>query len=187
MNKPFCFSKNRNSQPSIIWATEICILIVVLYFTSQNILTIAVVDGNSMYPTLKNGEFLLVNRMHKDYSRGDIILARPTGVGADFTYVVKRVIAIGGEMLTIDYEKNEVYVDGELLSEPYINQEDFDSLCNVSDVDTVKYVVPDGCLFVMGDNRNHSMDSRDKEIGFVATEKVIGKVITPLKQMERST
>ncbi len=187
MNKPFCFSKNRNANSSIIWVAEICILIAAVYFISQNILTITVVNGNSMYPSLVNGNILLVNRLHKDYSRGDIILVRTDGADSDFFYIVKRVIAVGGEMLTIDYEKNEVYVDGEPLSEPYINREEVDPMQIAADVDTAEYVIPDGCFFVMGDNRNHSMDSRDEEIGFVSAEKVIGKVATPFEQKERRT
>lgn len=179
MNKPFCFCKIKNSPSNILWITELCVLIVAVYFTSQHILTIAVVNGNSMYPTLKNGEFLLVDRIHKAYSQGDMILVSTAGENSDPSHIVKRVIAVGRETVTVDYEKNEVYVDGKLLLEPYINQEDVDPMWNAADGNIVEYVIPDGCLFVMGDNRNHSMDSRDNKIGFVSAEKVIGKVITP--------
>ena len=121
----------------------------------------------------------MVDRIHKAYSQGDMILVSTAGENSDPSHIVKRVIAVGRETVTVDYEKNEVYVDGKLLLEPYINQEDVDPMWNAADGNIVEYVIPDGCLFVMGDNRNHSMDSRDNKIGFVSAEKVIGKVITP--------
>lgn len=179
MNKPFCFCKIKNVPSNILWAAGLCVLIAAVYFTSQYLLAIAVVNGDSMYPTLNSGEFLLVGRVHKAYAQGDIILVSTEGKKTNPSYIVKRVIAVGGETVTVDYKKNEVRVNGKPLSEPYINWEEIDPMLKVSDVDIVEYVIPNGCLFVMGDNRNHSMDSRDNEIGFVATEKVIGKVIMP--------
>ena len=140
-----------------------------------------------MYPTLQNGDIILVDKTHTNVSRGDVVLAEISPNNNDSEYIVKRVIAIGGEDLTIDYTKNSILIDGILFSEPYINQEEVDPMQIAADVDTAEYVIPDGCFFVMGDNRNHSMDSRDEEIGFVSAEKVIGKVVTPFEQKERRT
>ena len=96
---------------------------------------------------------------------------------ADREGIVKRVIAVEGETVTIDYDKNEVTVNGEVILEPYINLSESDSMLAETDETTATYIVPNGCLFVMGDNRNHSADSRSWEIGFIPKANVIGKVI----------
>lgn len=133
------------------------------------------VSGPSMTPTLLDGEYvaLLSNFVCRDYDPGDIVVATvPTF--DDSRPIVKRVIATGGQTVDIDFAAGEVRVDGVLLEEDYINgltQTDFD--------DGLDYpvTVPEGCVFLMGDNRNHSADSRYAPIGCVDTDYILGKVI----------
>ena len=130
------------------------------------------VDGHSMVPTLQHGDRLLVlnSMFYDDYQYGDIvILTKETFLSAP---IVKRVIAVGGQTVDIDFESGAVYVDGKLLNEPYINELTFQE-------EGVEFpvVVPEGSIFVMGDNRNHSDDSRNSRLGTVDTRYVIGKAV----------
>ena len=130
------------------------------------------VDGHSMVPTLQYGDRLLVlnSMFYDDYQYGDIvILTKETFLSAP---IVKRVIAVGGQTVDIDFESGSVYVDGKLLNEPYINELTFQE-------EGVEFpvVVPEGSIFVMGDNRNHSDDSRNSRLGTVDTRYVIGKAV----------
>ena len=130
------------------------------------------VDGHSMVPTLQHGDRLLVlnSMFYDDYQYGDIvILTKETFLSAP---IVKRVIAVGGQTVDIDFESGSVYVDGKLLNEPYINELTFQE-------EGVEFpvVVPEGSIFVMGDTRNHSDDSRNSRLGTVDTRYVIGKAV----------
>ena len=130
------------------------------------------VDGHSMVPTLQHGDRLLVlnSMFYDDYQYGDIvILTKETFLSAP---IVKRVIAVGGQTVDIDFESGSVYVDGKLLNEPNINELTFKE-----EVVEFPVVVPEGSIFVMGDNRNHSDDSRNSRLGTVDTRYVIGKAV----------
>lgn len=166
----------------LIWFTTICVLIQLLLFVKTNYFTIAVIRGDSMYPTLQNGDIILVDKIHTKVSRGDVILAEVSPNNKGSEYIVKRVIATGGEDLSIDYNKNSIIIDGFFLSEPYINQDEVDPLLCEGGVETVNYAVPEGFVFIMGDNRNFSSDSRNEEIGPIPEDKIIGKVICPHMQ-----
>ena len=86
--------------------------------------------------------------------------------------IVKRVIATEGQTVDIDFEAGVVYVDGEALDEPYINEPTY-----MEEGTEFPLTVPEGCIFVMGDNRNHSSDSRDSRLGTVDTRCVLGKAV----------
>ncbi len=163
----------------LAWVAAACVMATILLFTNRYLLTLAVVSGESMYPTMESGNLLLVDRVHKVYTKGDIIFAQVPTMYAAREGIVKRVIAVEGETVTIDYEKNEVTVNGMVISELYINLAESDPMLAETDETTATYFVPDGCLFVMGDNRNHSADSRSPEIGFIPKDNVIGKVRNP--------
>ena len=163
----------------LAWVAAACVMATILLFTNRYLLTLAVVSGESMYPTMESGNLLLVDRVHKVYTKGDIIFAQVPTMYAAREGIVKRVIAVEGETVTIDYDKNEVTVNGEVILEPYINLSESDSMLAETDETTATYIVPNGCLFVMGDNRNHSADSRSPEIGFIPKDNVIGKVRNP--------
>lgn len=132
---------------------------------STSVLPVLQVSGNSMEPTLENGEILLILKT-EHYRTGDVIA---------FYYqskvLVKRVIARAGDYIDID-EAGNVYVNDQMLEEPYLTGKSLGEY----DID-LPYQVPDGKLFVMGDNRSVSMDSRSSVIGCVAEEQIIGKTI----------
>ena len=130
------------------------------------------VDGRSMVPTLQDGDRLLVaNPMfYDDFKYGDIVVLTKESFLTE--PIVKRVIAVGGQTVDIDFDSGSVYVDGKLLNEDYINELTF-----TTDGTEFPVTVLEGSIFVMGDNRNHSNDSRDVRLGTVDTRHVIGKAM----------
>ena len=81
--------------------------------------------------------------------------------------------------MTIDYDLDTVTVDDTTLSEPYLNFEEGDPMLPRDDRSVVRYTVPEGCVFVMGDNRNHSADSRSDKYGMIAMSDIVGRVVLP--------
>ena len=128
------------------------------------------VDGDSMYPTLKDGDWVAVSGVTAEVDRGDIIVS--TQPWERNVPIVKRVIAVGGDTVYIDFDNNAVYVNGEKLYEPYIAE-----LTRVSYDVEFPITVDEGKLFVMGDNRNISLDSRSSKIGLIDERYVLGKVL----------
>lgn len=133
--------------------------------------TVGVV-GTSMYPTLENNDRIVLTASYFDVQQGDIVVTCKH-VSDDFPdTLVKRVIATEGQTVDIDFDKGVVYVDGVALDEPYtaeptLDREDFNG----------PVTVPEGCVFVMGDNRNNSTDSRDSRVGFIEEEYIMGKAV----------
>lgn len=130
------------------------------------------VDGHSMVPTLQNGDRLAVTAglLAGTYRPGDIVVLRKDSFLDEL--IVKRVIAVGGQTVDIDFSTGSVFVDGKLLNEPYINELTFRE-----EGTRFPLTVPEGSIFVMGDNRNHSNDSRDARLGTVDTGYVIGRAV----------
>lgn len=139
------------------------------------------VQGESMMPTLHNKDYLLLesNFLYNgsDLEYGDIVVLnvphfQDQGEGP----IVKRIIATEGQTVDIDFARGQVYVDGVMLHETYINEPTY---YNWEGQYGLQYpaVVPEGCVFVLGDNRNNSMDSRYAPIGMVDERYVLGKVI----------
>lgn len=156
---------------SIVFAIIACVL---LFLFVARVVT---VDGGSMNPTLLHGDRLIVSNIVKNYEQGDVIVF----VAPEFMDepLIKRVIATEGQVVEINFDKGIVKVDGEALYEPYIAE-----LTNDAQDYDGPVEVPKGCVFVMGDNRNHSTDSRTTEIGCVDTRYVLGEayfVMFPLK------
>ena len=158
----------------------ICITVVFLIFTFA--LRVCTVNGNSMNNTLKNGEVLLVSNLFYEPKQGDIVVFHQTGSLNE--PVVKRIIALGGQTVKIDFTTGSVYVDGVPLDEEYAYldtgrydkkyyaQYDMDHYTGIFET-----VVPEGEIFVMGDNRNHSLDSRSNAIGTVDARRILGRVV----------
>lgn len=146
------------------------VLAVVLLFTF--VIRLIGVDGHSMVPTLQDGDRLLVlnSMLDDDYRYGDIVVLRKDTFLKD--PIVKRVIATEGQTVDIDFSAGSVYVDGALLKENYINELTF-----LEEGTEFPLTVPENSIFVMGDNRNHSSDSRDSRLGTVDNRYVIGKAV----------
>ena len=131
---------------------------------------IIVVSGPSMLNTLHNGDLMLVWSLGYDPKQGDIVVLTQESYQEDS--IVKRVIALEGQRVDIDYYAGVVSVDGEPLKEDYIRER----MLVPSYGEGLNHVtVPEGCVFVMGDNRNHSADSRYPDIGIVYTRCIIGR------------
>lgn len=130
------------------------------------------VDGHSMVPTLQDGDRLLVlnSLLGGGYKPGDVVVLRKESFLP--TPIVKRVIATGGQVVDIDFLSGVVYVDGERLHEDYVNDLTF-----MEEGTVFPLTVPEGSVFVLGDNRNHSSDSRDDRLGTVDERYIIGRAV----------
>lgn len=146
----------------------VSILIVILVFTF--VFRMVIVDGKSMLPTLENGQRLVISHLFYTPKQGDIVVANSKGLNKT---VIKRVIATEGQTVDIDFDNHTVTVDGEVLNEPYINE----PTARDDGGNTYPMIVPDGTIFVMGDNRNNSTDSRSSLVGCISTDDILGKAI----------
>lgn len=146
------------------------VLIITLMFTFA--VRMMGVSGGSMIPTLQNGDRLIVinSTLCRDYEIGDIVIARK--LSFDDKPIIKRVIAKEGQTVDIDFDLGKVYVDGVELQEDYIND-----LTYLEEGTEFPLTVGENELFVMGDNRNHSNDSRDYRLGPVDERLIIGKAV----------
>lgn len=149
---------------------------VILIFTF--ILRQANVDGESMMPTLQDGEKLIVHHLFYTPEIGDIVIVDSESLGKP---IVKRVIAQAGDEVDIDFDKGEVKVNGTVLQEDYI----LDLTKEDEGGHSYPVIVPDNCYFVMGDNRMNSLDSRSAVVGFVPEEEIMGKVVFRLWPLDR--
>lgn len=144
---------------------ETLVLAVVLFIGINSVSARVRVDGFSMRPTLEDGEFVLVNKMSYRFGavqRGDIIVFHfPLNPKEE---LIKRVIGLPGDRVSV--QNHQVYINGQMLNEPYIAQ---------APIYSGEWTILDGQLFVMGDNRNNSNDSKDW--GLLPAENVVGKAI----------
>ena len=149
------------------------VLTVVLVFTF--LVRLIGVDGHSMVPTLQDGDKLLVvnSWLCGEYQYGDIVIAYKESFDAE--PIVKRVIATPGQTVDIDFTLGRVFVDGELLKEDYVND-----LTYLEEGTEFPLTLGEGELFLMGDNRNRSSDSRDSNLGPVDERLIIGKAVVLL-------
>ena len=163
----------------IIDFVKLIIVIVVILFLMIYVVSVTQVVGNSMHSTLENGDVLVLNKIKyrfMDIKRGDIISLEY----ADTKYLIKRVIGLPGD--TISIRDNTLYINGEVYIENYLDEgleyDDFE-------LSSLGYTtIPEDMYFVMGDNREDSLDSR--EIGLIKKEEIIGKVsfrIWPLNKL----
>lgn len=151
---------------------SVVVAVIALFAVFSFLVRPAQVVGDSMLPNLRDGDWLAVSAFSNNPRRGEIIIITQPNKTATGEPIVKRVIATGGQSVDIDFDTGEVSVDGKVLNEPYIRQtthRKFD----------VKFplTVPEGYLFVMGDNRNDSLDSRSSRIGLIHEKYVLGRVL----------
>ena len=149
----------------------ICMLVAVMAVLML-FLRIIVVDGPSMERTLLNGDYMLLvsNMFYKEPKHGDVVVVSKKAYD-NGKPIVKRVIATEGQTVDIDFNEGVVYVDGVALDEPYTK-----TLTTLKEGTVFPLVVEEGKVFVMGDNRNNSKDSRSTQIGQVDKREVLGKV-----------
>ena len=161
-----------------------CVVAAVVLFNCVARLTR--VDGDSMNNTLQDGEIMLIWSLGYTPKQGDIVVLNKTPVlltgWTEPRAIVKRVIATGGQTVDIDYMAGLVYVDGQPLDEPYLPEEMY---LPGPTMQQTHWEVPEGSIFVMGDNRNHSTDSRDIQLGPIDTDYILGRAVLALWPSER--
>lgn len=155
------------------WLEVFCLaaVLVILIFTFVG--RTATVVGNSMEHTLQNGDRIVVSSLFYTPECGDIVVVQKESGRYENELLIKRVIAEGGQTVTFDFENWTVSVDGKVIDEPYVRRVMGDMYKGDIAGDTV--TVPEGCYFVMGDNRNESSDSRYDTVGFVKKTEIIGQ------------
>lgn len=154
------------------WLQALVFALIILIFCFTFLGRIISVDGTSMYPTLHHRDMLLLQCVGYQPKAGDVVvLNKPFDTIT--TPIVKRIIATGGQSVRIDYDEGVVYVDEVPLEEPYINE----AMQNLGDLYLHDVEVPQGSVFVMGDNRNHSSDSRDVDLGVVDERYILGHAL----------
>ena len=150
------------------WVISIVIAIVLAFIIRQFVVELYIVDGPSMRPTLQSQERLVVNKFIYDFrapEKGEILVFQyPRDTSRDF---IKRVIATPGD--TIEIKGGRVFVNDQMLTEDYILEP--------TRSEYPKATVPEGTVFVMGDNRNNSEDSRFADVGFVPYKLIKGKAV----------
>lgn len=158
------------------WTKSIAIAMVVALILNQFVFAMVQVEGGSMLPTLESKERLVVTKLFYEPKAGDIVVVKSHTLGK---FIIKRVIAVSGDTVELRAEGGDVLVNGEILAEPYIKEK----MLNIGSVFDYPTTVPEGYVFVLGDNRNNSLDSR--ELGMVAKEDVVGRAairITPFSK-----
>ena len=161
------------------WAKAILFAAVIVFIVFRFIIQVVTVNGVSMEPTLEGGDRLIISNLFYTPAAGDIVvLSDETGLDEA---LIKRIIALPGQTVDIN-ENGEVLVDGKVLSEPYIAERIDEN--HRGDM-TYPLTVPEDSVFVMGDNRNHSTDSRDSQVGLVDEGEIMGRVIFRLLPLSK--
>lgn len=150
----------------ILFAISIVVLCLTFVFRLVD------VEGSSMDDTLASKDKVIVTNFFYTPKNGDIVVISH---GAEYAKpIIKRVIATEGQTIKLDYENDKIIVDGVVLDEPYIDDSTFGGNFG-NDKSRIPEVIPEGKIFVMGDNRKVSLDSRSSEIGLIDVQNVIGK------------
>ena len=172
--------KKNKEEPKLSWQQSLVLymqdlshMLIVIMIVFLLLFRVIVVSGDSMKATLIDGDYLLClsNVFYKNPQPGDVIIASKESFD-DGAAIIKRVIATEGQIVDIDFDQGIVYVDGLPLEEDYIL-----NLTTRSEGVIFPLIVEEGCIFVLGDNRGVSKDSRHPEIGLIDTRQVLGKAI----------
>ncbi|MBE6915380.1 MAG: signal peptidase I [Ruminococcaceae bacterium] len=152
------------------WVQSIAVILSVVILLFTFFFRIIGVEGDSMNPTLKDNDWLVISNLFYEPEYGDIVVLTKNSFMSQ--PIVKRVIATEGQVIDIDFTTGTVTVDGKVLDEPYIA--DFTKRQLGMEF---PQLVPNDCVFVLGDNRNHSSDSRDPALGMVHKQYILGRLI----------
>ena len=162
------------------WIKAIAIALVVAFFLKNYVLTLAKVSGESMEPTLQHADRLYVNKVAYTPQKGDVVIFEPAS--APGKPYIKRVIATEGDTIYIDFETGEVFVNDELIDEPYISEPThlmgsyIGYLMNIGKYSKENPIkIEEGYFWAMGDNRNASKDSR--ELGPIPEKELMGHAV----------
>ena len=149
------------------------VAIVVILFTF--FIRIITVDGASMSPNYTDGDRLMVSAAFMNIQQGDVIIVSSTE--SVYGPIIKRVIAIGGQLVDFDHENGNVLVDGEVLDDSQYGVEPGITKISWSNYEALEFPaeVPEGCVFVLGDNRTLSKDSRYEDVGMIDKKNILGK------------
>ncbi len=165
--------KEEKGNSVLLYLHDFISWLIVIMMVFLLIFRIIVVSGGSMNQTLQHGDYLLLlnNVFYKEPKQGDIVVFSKDAF-KEGEPVIKRLIATEGQWVDIDFDAGIVYVNGNPLDEPYINTPTF-----LEEGVSFPLMVEEGCVFVLGDNRNSSKDSRSPEIGQVDKREILGKAI----------
>ena len=160
------------SKSLVMYLHDLCWMLAVVMILFLIFFRIIVVSGPSMKMTLLDGDYLLLisNLFYREPEKGDVVVVSKQDYD-NGKPIVKRVIATEGQIVDMDFANGIVYVDGLPLEENYIN-----APTNLDEGSVFPQIVEEDHVFVMGDNRNNSKDSRSLEIGQVDKREVLGKV-----------
>ena len=151
------------------WIQSLMVALVICVALFIFVVRVIDVSGSSMFPTLHNGDKMIVSGLFYKPKYGDVVVFKTDSYDPNKA-LVKRVIATEGQEISIDFDRGVVYIDGTPLEEDYIAELTKNKLDFIG-----PQKVPDGCVFCMGDNRNASTDSRKKEIGMVDERMILGR------------
>ena len=174
------FKKKKQEEKKLSWQENVLLylhdlvyLLVAVMVSFLIVFRVIIVSGSSMKMTLLDGDYLLLlsNVFYQEPEHGDIVVISKESFD-NGEPIVKRVIATEGQIVDIDFENGIVYVDGLPQEEPYIN-----ALTTNAEGVLFPLVVEEGCIFVLGDNRPVSRDSRSPDIGLVDKREVMGKAV----------
>ena len=149
----------KNTVYSLLVVAAISVLIATLF------MPVLEIYGNSMNPTFENGD-IVVSVKTSDLQRGDVCCLYYNN-----HILVKRVIGVGGDVIVID-DNGNVFVNGDLVDEPYVSEK-MKGECDIE----FPFTVPEGTVFVLGDNRSTSVDSRNSLIGCISKEEIVGRIV----------
>ena len=159
------------------WLQALTFALVIIMIVFTFFARIIGVDGHSMEPTLQDRDMLLLQCAGYEPRQGDVVVLHK-GFSTTGEPIVKRVIAVGGQSVHIDYDTSTVYVDGEPVDDSYLGEPMVQP--GSSTMQGTDWDIPEGSVFVMGDNRNNSSDSREESLGPVENQYVLGRALVVL-------
>lgn len=139
-----------------------------IIFLMKNICMLAIIPTSSMEPTIKPGQMIFGNRLEKKFNRYDVVVFYPAEKNILY---IKRIIGLPGE--TLEIKMNKIYIDGKIIPSDFSKEE-------MSEYDNQTFIIPEGCYFLMGDNRNHSFDSRFWKDPYLPEKNIQAKAIFTL-------
>ena len=166
-------SENGLQRTVVLYLHDLVYLLGGILLALLLVFRVVIVEGPSMNATLVDGDYLLLvsNVFYGEPEYGDVVVASKQSF-KNGEPIIKRVIATEGQVVDIDFNAGIVYVDGMALDEPYTN-----TPTNLDEGINFPVTVKEGCVFVMGDNRNSSKDSRNPEIGQLDCREILGKAV----------